>query len=214
MLIQSRFVTGLLDSHQDKRHKQSMYSIAKTIGLPATFVELRHQATHEELPALPKLRNASQKALQWIWDHYWDQLQAGPSAELQKDSVRSILLEADAEKRLDMIRNHGGGNLLDECMEAIEDADDPRAILRSLEISKGVLDAESMELDPSSHSGTPVGNIDEIRASLLRVENELRDSSPEPMPATVVSDDVFDDSEGKGWAKWEGPWVPKPIGTV
>ena len=48
-----------------------MYSIAKTIGLPATYVELRHQATHEELPSLSKLRAGAQKALQWIWDYYW-----------------------------------------------------------------------------------------------------------------------------------------------
>ncbi|KAI5461176.1 Las1-like-domain-containing protein [Mariannaea sp. PMI_226] len=70
----SRFVTGLLDGHQDKQRKQSMYSIAKTIGLPATFVELRHQSTHEQLPPLAKLRSAARKALLWIWDYYWKHL--------------------------------------------------------------------------------------------------------------------------------------------
>lgn len=69
-----RFVTGLLDGFQDKKRKQSMYSIAKDIGLPATFVELRHQATHEELPALPKFRSAAKKAMDWIWDYYWRDL--------------------------------------------------------------------------------------------------------------------------------------------
>ncbi|ORY71688.1 Las1-like-domain-containing protein [Pseudomassariella vexata] len=70
----SRFVTGLLDSHQDKQQKQSMYSVAKTIGLPATFVELRHQCTHEQLPSLLKLRSAAHKSLAWIWDYYWKHL--------------------------------------------------------------------------------------------------------------------------------------------
>lgn len=69
-----RFVTGLLDSQQDKQKKQSMYSLAKTIGLPATFVELRHQATHEQLPSLLKLRGAAKKALGWIWEFYWRDL--------------------------------------------------------------------------------------------------------------------------------------------
>ncbi|KAH6845460.1 Las1-like-domain-containing protein [Chaetomium sp. MPI-CAGE-AT-0009] len=67
----SRFVTGLLDSHQDKQRKMSMYDVAKSVGLPATFVELRHQATHEQLPSLPRLRAAAASALQWIWDYYW-----------------------------------------------------------------------------------------------------------------------------------------------
>lgn len=48
-----------------------MYSLAKTIGLPATFVELRHEATHEQLPSTRKLRGAAIKALGWIWEQYW-----------------------------------------------------------------------------------------------------------------------------------------------
>ncbi|KAL8392797.1 hypothetical protein RB595_002832 [Gaeumannomyces hyphopodioides] len=69
-----RFVTGLLDSHQDRSHKMSMYSVAKTIGLPATFVELRHQATHEQLPSLTRLRAGAAAGLDWIWEYYWKQL--------------------------------------------------------------------------------------------------------------------------------------------
>ncbi|KAL1855396.1 hypothetical protein VTK73DRAFT_8542 [Phialemonium thermophilum] len=67
----SRFVTGLLDSNQDKQRKMSMYAVAKAVGLPATFVELRHQATHEQLPSLTRLRAAALAALDWIWDYYW-----------------------------------------------------------------------------------------------------------------------------------------------
>ena len=58
-LIMFSFVTGLLDSHQDKARKISMYGVAKSVGLPATFVELRHQATHEQLPSLTRLRAAA-----------------------------------------------------------------------------------------------------------------------------------------------------------
>lgn len=67
-------MTGLLDSHQDKSHKMSMYSVAKTIGLPATFVELRHQAAHEQLPSLTRLRAGATAGLDWIWEYYWKQL--------------------------------------------------------------------------------------------------------------------------------------------
>ncbi|AEO56210.1 hypothetical protein MYCTH_2300873 [Thermothelomyces thermophilus ATCC 42464] len=75
----SRFVTGLLDSHQDRQRKMSMYDVAKSVGLPATFVELRHQATHEQLPSLARLRAAADKALDWIWEYYWRGLTAGDS---------------------------------------------------------------------------------------------------------------------------------------
>lgn len=74
------FVTGLLDSHQDKQRKMSMYDVAKSVGLPATFVELRHQATHEQLPSLTRLRAAARKALAWIWEYYWRHLQVDDAA--------------------------------------------------------------------------------------------------------------------------------------
>lgn len=51
-----------------------MYGVAKTIGLPASFVELRHQGTHEPMPALTQLRPAARRALVWIWEYYWRNL--------------------------------------------------------------------------------------------------------------------------------------------
>ncbi len=52
----------------------SMYAVAKSVGLPATFVELRHQVTHEQLPSLTRLRATARRALDWIWDYYWKHL--------------------------------------------------------------------------------------------------------------------------------------------
>lgn len=74
----TRFVTGLLDGHQDRARKLSMYGVAKTVGLPAGFVELRHQGTHEPMPGLAQLRPAAGRALVWIWEYYWRNL---PEAE-------------------------------------------------------------------------------------------------------------------------------------
>lgn len=72
----SRFVTGLLDGHQDRARKLSMHGLAQTVGLPPGFVELRHQATHEALPALRRLRAAARQALAWIWGYYWVNMEA------------------------------------------------------------------------------------------------------------------------------------------
>ncbi|KPM36985.1 hypothetical protein AK830_g9578 [Neonectria ditissima] len=98
----SRFVTGLLDGHQDKQRKQSMYSIAKTIGLPATFVELRHQSTHEQLPSLAKLRTAAKKALLWIWDYYWKHL-GDDDADPCREALLQYLRENDGARARKMI---------------------------------------------------------------------------------------------------------------
>lgn len=67
----SRFVTGLLDLEQDAKYKVSMYTTAQHIGLPALFVDLRHETAHGEMPRLDALRAATQQALRWLWDDYW-----------------------------------------------------------------------------------------------------------------------------------------------
>lgn len=48
-----------------------MFQRAIDLGLPASFVELRHEATHRELPSLIVLRNATQRSLEWLWGYYW-----------------------------------------------------------------------------------------------------------------------------------------------
>ena len=71
----SRFVTGLLDSQQESKYKVSMYTQAQKIGLPALFVDIRHEATHGDLPNLTNLRSAAERALKWLWDDYWKGLE-------------------------------------------------------------------------------------------------------------------------------------------
>ncbi|KAK4696030.1 ribosomal biogenesis protein LAS1, partial [Lecanoromycetidae sp. Uapishka_2] len=61
----------LLDSQQDSKFKVSMYAKAQQIGLPAVFVDIRHEATHGDMPSLASLRSAAQRAMQWLWDDYW-----------------------------------------------------------------------------------------------------------------------------------------------
>lgn len=51
-----------------------MYDIALEIDMPASFVELRHEATHEELPSLQRLTGITTQALQWLWQRYWQRL--------------------------------------------------------------------------------------------------------------------------------------------
>ncbi|GAA6048588.1 hypothetical protein JCM3770_002043 [Rhodotorula araucariae] len=66
-----RFVNSLVDPLQTAYFARSIASLAAQIGLPLWFVELRHQATHEDLPRLAVLRDAARQALDWLYTNYW-----------------------------------------------------------------------------------------------------------------------------------------------
>lgn len=48
-----------------------MNDVAKELDMPASFVELRHEATHGDLPSLSRLQRNAVAALKWLWHHYW-----------------------------------------------------------------------------------------------------------------------------------------------
>lgn len=53
-----RFVNSVVDTFQTAMFAKSIFQISQRIGLPAYLVEIRHAATHEELPSLTVLRDA------------------------------------------------------------------------------------------------------------------------------------------------------------
>ncbi len=64
-------VNGITDSQQKGRVAVSVASLASAAGLPRLLVDLRHEATHNELPSLQVLRLAAQQALAWLRANYW-----------------------------------------------------------------------------------------------------------------------------------------------
>lgn len=202
--------------------KQSMYSIAKTIGLPATFVELRHQCTHEQLPSLLKLRSAAQKSLIWIWDYYWRHLSdddSGAAAAASghaavgesgsgnscREALSAYLLADDAarkslEKRL---QQWDESTLLRTLDEIGESAEDPRLMLRSLQFSQEILDGKLEKLSSSKggkeHS-MATRDVDMAQEDIVETNSDLQSSQSIP--------------QSKGWSRYEGTWKAKPIGIV
>ncbi|KAL4795939.1 Las1-like-domain-containing protein [Aspergillus venezuelensis] len=90
-----RFVTGLVDSKLGAR--RSMFSRALELGLPASFVELRHEATHRELPSLVVLRGAVARSLEWLWGFYWAGVGSNPTSFAAfgaEGDVRAVLEDA------------------------------------------------------------------------------------------------------------------------
>ena len=70
-----------------------MYAKAQQMGLPAMFVDLRHEASHGDMPSLANLRSAARRALQWLWDDYWKTV-AGEETDVQTQEA-SNLTETD-----------------------------------------------------------------------------------------------------------------------
>ncbi|KAL6910946.1 Las1-like domain-containing protein [Trichoderma evansii] len=194
----SRFVTGLLDGHQDKLRKQSMYSIAKNIGLPATFVELRHQATHEQLPSLAKLRSAARKALVWIWDYYWKHL---GEAEKAKDPCRELVLsylreddEASRQKIMRQLRQWDLEYLQKTIAELQRTLPGNQVFLKCLKLSK---DMAALTVEEANTPDPKVGGMPEEEQEQEPGQDPDRSSEP-----------------NTGWSLYSGAWRPKPIGVV
>lgn len=201
-----------------------MYSIAKTIGLPATFVELRHQATHEQLPSLLKLRTAAKKALAWIWDYYWKNL-PDDTSEVKSNACQDVLLRYLREESPPQAKVlHKQLNQWDETVllqtlaEIGKSSEEPKVIFRSLRLSQKILNGNfssfSSTWENTGH-GPMVRNLENTRTDIQKRKHEL-----------LIRDNVdtankrFDghlparDSQAKGWSKYEGSWKPKPIGVV
>ncbi|KAI1139002.1 Las1-domain-containing protein [Hypoxylon sp. FL0543] len=229
----SRFVTGLLDSQQDKQRKMSMYTVAKTIGLPATFVELRHQATHEQLPSLLKLRSAARKALDWIWDYYWKNLpgegEDGSGDEnAGKTNARQELLltylgdvsTAQSKVLHKQLRQYDDSVLLQNLAEIGNSSEDPKIIARSLRLSQVILDGNFPPASSTWRDAASVSNTRDLEAVKAEVqvlngeleamkEGELAGEAVEKQPTTQALP-----TPTKGWSRYEGTWKPKPIGVV
>lgn len=70
-MVITRAVNGLVDGGQQGVYALSVLSLAEKIGLPGWIVEIRHDSTHNQLPALPVLRSAAHHLMRWYDENYW-----------------------------------------------------------------------------------------------------------------------------------------------
>jgi ribosomal biogenesis protein LAS1 len=225
----SRFVTGLLDSQQDKQRKMNMFVLAKEISLPAAFVELRHEATHHHLPPLARLRPAAQKAMGWIWVYYWRDVMpkgvAPPTEPLDpcRDSVVAFLEtagdkvgtdEAVAEALRALVSSWGEERIQSILIQLQRTAcgnRDTRLMLRAARLAHRVLSGFG-QVPPTDGRVGRVRDINEVRADLDRWRRRL-----EELPGEAVGSErtgESDDEDGDFWEEYKGPWGPRPIGCV
>ncbi|KAI0252650.1 Las1-like-domain-containing protein [Lactifluus subvellereus] len=86
-----RLVNGLVDPLQMGTYARSIQSIATQIGLPTWLVELRHAATHEDLPSLELLRDGAKESLSWLLHNYFlPTLNPALARALPRPSIRPL----------------------------------------------------------------------------------------------------------------------------
>ncbi|EFO65171.1 Las1-like protein [Giardia lamblia P15] len=69
-----RTVNGLTDRQQVGNYMTSMKTLAGRISLPYALIDVRHEATHQQLPPLPALRQSAALLLHWLRHNYWEPL--------------------------------------------------------------------------------------------------------------------------------------------
>ncbi|KAF6843808.1 las1-like protein [Colletotrichum musicola] len=188
-----------------------MYSVAKTIGLPATFVELRHQATHEQLPSLAKLRSAARKALEWIWTYYWRHLGAN---EQQDDFARGDAAVGGYHELVMGYLGEPEGARKNERRKLLDRLDERQMLLTLAHIA-----------DEPSSDAVLMGAL-RLAGDVLRRGQEVQEEATEDLDRVkgdllqrrdaLLSNDEAEAQEGSGigWTKYEGTWKPRPIGVA
>jgi len=196
-----------------------MFSVARRVGLPAVFVELRHAASHQGFPGLDKLRDAAQQALVWIWDYYWKGVDPDGGAPGERsnrchEAVLDFLEKAGDGLRLDTpkeairdLMHKWGEKRLCETLDAIQttarESRDAPQLLRVILLQRRIRN-KGNPLLPLEHR---VGDLEQIVVELAQMRRE----SDEAESQQAEPDDA---SEEGPWVLLKGPWSPRPIGEV
>jgi len=89
-----RLINALADTAQRGKFALSIESLLRTLEWPAWLVDLRHQATHGELPSLEILRIAGQTALSKLHERFWL-----PQQEVIEENENLLVEEAALERQ-------------------------------------------------------------------------------------------------------------------
>jgi hypothetical protein len=210
----------------------SMYTLAKTIGLPTVFVELRHQVTHEQLPSLARLRSAARDALRWIHAYYWERLPESdggvPPEDPCREALRACLAEEDPQRRAVLVRRlreeWDEGLLLQVLGEIGEGAGGSSALLETVRLSREILqhpgeDVTMEDADAEEEGDADQGamrNVERAREELAQLKRDLDGGAEKEQESTrSIRDDGGDGlNDTLGWSRYEGKWKPRPIGIV
>lgn len=95
-----RFVNEVVDPEQQGVFAQPVTHLAERMNLPRLLVDIRHGATHDELPSYEVLALGLELALNWLREHYWCP-QAAWTGAVRESAERAIARFLAALKEAD-----------------------------------------------------------------------------------------------------------------
>jgi len=189
----------------------SMYGVAKSVGLPATFVELRHQATHEQLPSLIRLRSAARKALDWIWDYYWRHLSESLEDEQVQIPTRGIERQGIATRGSSRKQVIGDEGCRETLMRHLEKVDVNKADLSDVIMKFG--EAEVLKTLSSVVDATMDTRV--LRRAMALTTEMMHAGGEGKGEQASVGKEQEEAQRQPSWSMYEeDEWIPKPIGVV
>lgn len=164
--------------------------------------------------------------------HLSDDAAKEPAVEECRLLVERIVRERNERNRRKLGKELGKWNedqVLDVLMEMQAETQDPAVLMRLVKLQEGLLSPAASE-GGGGKGGVDGGSksLEEVRAELASMERgfeseeEEEKAEAEPARKRRKGEEVPEkkggmesqESASKGWAIWEGPWVPKPIGVV
>ncbi|KAJ1651401.1 rRNA-processing protein las1, partial [Dispira simplex] len=139
-----RFFNGIVDHYQTGAFARSVALISQEVGMPPWFVDLRHAATHDDLPSLYMLQKGCTEALHWLYDNYWQVQTPANSQEL-------ISFVQDLLRKYQTLQ-------LTHLMEAKAKKSSNSMASRRLEMSE-LIERITALLDSEEHSAEAVANV-------------------------------------------------------
>eukprot|EP00494_Astrolonche_serrata_P032124 UN32393 len=86
--IYIRLVNGFTDPLQKGAVSRTVGAISSQIKMPQIFVEIRHTATHRQLPSLELLEENMNKIYKFIRTYYWEKQEENISVKEKKNLLK------------------------------------------------------------------------------------------------------------------------------
>jgi hypothetical protein len=154
-------------------------TFAYLAGLPAWITELRHEATHNELPSLSMLRAAAAFLLGWFLDNYWLP-QSMHLTRLSEQLALSCDPVSSPPSTVPAADNYEEGQDVDDC--AAMDDDDARSIATTITTTFTEHEAAVIMFDEeNSEPGASVLFVSTVETG--REESQIAAADP-PLPSS------------------------------
>lgn len=191
----TRFVNGMTDilqPHDINRKSVSVAIIANRLSLPPLLVEIRHQASHSQLPPLSTLEEGARQALFWLDAHYW---------QAQLRNVQSLKLLDDVD--------------VEPWKETFTHQSFTKTRVNKLAKTGGI----PTRRPKMANFSTKVPKNDYVNTALHRMQNYIHDWSQLKLPlASEMTESKRDEdaTDGSVWTECGNnkEWSKTPIGLI